>query len=216
MMHIPITRILAAFAIIGLCALALLRGWDIVRFSVAEANLGSDENRSKTLHPWLNVPGLAFAARQSALSAVVEWSDKSAAIRRRDEQMEILAVRPLSPDYWLLLSDMRLVTGEDPNKVVQALDISALIGSNEGYLMDQRGMFAVSIWEMLPLEAKQRGARDIAAIKLSDIQKGRFREILSEKSDSVREDIKHNLKADRKSTRLNSSHIQKSRMPSSA
>jgi hypothetical protein len=181
--------------IIGLCALALMRGWDIVWFSIAEARLGPDEKRWEALSPWMNIPGLAYSARVSALSTVNDWNDKSAALARRDEEIEILAARPLSADFWLLLSDMRQIAEEDPSKVVEALTISMLIGPNEGYLMAQRGTFAVSIWEMLPPEAKQRGAKDLAAIQLSDIQKGRLRAVLSEKSESVREDIENNLKA---------------------
>ena len=70
-----------------------------------------------------------------------------------------------------------------------------LIGRNEGYLMVERGLFAVSIWEMLPSEIKQRGVRDLATIQLSDIQKRRLQTLLSKKSENVREDIENNLKA---------------------
>ncbi len=194
-MRVPIARIIVSLAIITLCALALLRGWDIVRFGIAEARLGADEKRGDALRPWMNVPGLTYSARVSALSTVNDWNAENAALARRDEEIEILAVRPSSADFWLLLSDMRQIVGDDPSLVVEALAISTLIGPNEGYLMAQRGMFAVSIWEILPPEAKQRGARDIAAINLSDIQKGKLREFLSEKSEGVREDIRNHLSA---------------------
>lgn len=189
-----LARMLVAIAIIGLCGLAVLRGSDIVRFSIAEALLNSDANRYDALRPWLNVPGLSYSARISALSTVNDWIDKSAVVARRDQEIEILAVRPLSADFWLLLADMRQIAGDDPSNVVEALAMSTLIGRNEGYLMAERGLFAMSIWEMLPAEAKLRGARDLAAVQLSDIQKERLQTLLSDKSENIREDIQSNLK----------------------
>lgn len=187
-------RTLVAIALIGLCGLAMLRGSEIVRFSIVEMNLGSDENRFEALRPWMNVSGLAYSARISSLSTVNDWNDKVAIFARRDQEIEILAVKPLSADFWLLLADMRQIVGDDSSKVMVALTMSTLIGRNEGYLMAERGLFAISIWEMLPAEAKQRGARDLATIQLSDIQKVRLQTLLSEKSENVREDIESNLK----------------------
>jgi hypothetical protein len=187
------SRMLVAIAVIGLCGLAMLRGSQIVRFSIAEALLDSDVNRYNALRPWLNVPGLAYTARTSALSTVNDWNDKSAVFARRDQETEILTVKPLSADFWLLLADMRRIAGDDPSEVVDALTMSMLIGRNEGYLMAERGLFAMSIWEMLPPEIKQRGARDLAMTQLLDIQKRRLQTLLSEKSEHVREEIKNDF-----------------------
>jgi hypothetical protein len=184
---------LVAIAIIGLCGLAMLRGLEIVRFSMAEALLDSGVNRYDVLRPWLNVPGLAYSARTSALSTVNDWNDKSAVFARRDQETEILTVKPLSADFWLLLADMRRIAGDDPSRAVEALTMSMLIGRNEGYLMAERGLFAVSIWENLPPEMKQRGARDLAMTQLSDIQKRRLQTLLSEKSEHVREEIENDF-----------------------
>ena len=190
-----IVRSLVSIAFIGLCGLTVLRAADIVRFGIAEEGLSATENRFERLRPWLDVPGLAYEARLAALPSVSDWKDKAAVVTRRDQESAVLAVRPLAADFWLLLADMRQIAGDSPSKVVQALTMSTLVGRNEGYLMPRRGMFAVSSWEILPGEARQRGAQDLVASDLSNDAIDALRTLLSTKSEDIRADIAMHLKA---------------------
>ena len=193
-MRARIGRILVALVVIGLCGLAMLRGWEIVRFSLTETRLGADDNRAEILRPWINVPGLAFAARQASLATIVDWSDKNTSLRRRDEEAEILLTRPLSPDYWFALSVMRQSVGEDSARIVDALQMSMLLGPNEGYLMVPRGTFALSIWNILPIETKRHSAKDLASMRLTELDKTQIRTVLSKMPESERDDIENYLR----------------------
>src|SRR5258707_8179355 len=135
-------RILTTLVVVGLCGPAVFRGWDIVRFwianSIADEDLGPTESEIEALHPWVAVSGLAFSARETSLPYVRDRNDPDQTAKRRDGEIEILAVRPLSSEYWLWLSDMRLLTGAPVSKVAEALAFSALTGANEHDIMVQR------------------------------------------------------------------------------
>jgi hypothetical protein len=190
-----IARILTASAFIFMCVPVICSGWNIANYSVASIGLDSSENHTEVLQPWTYVSGLAFSARDASLTAVIDWDDEKQTIKRRDEEAEILAIRPLSSEYWLLLSDMRFITGEASNKMVEALNLSILTGPNEGRLMFQRGKFGVLHWEALPPEFQKRAATDLASSRLSEAQISSVQKALSGKTEKVRQEVRTALEA---------------------
>lgn len=188
-------RLLTAFVVIGLCAVAVSRGWHIVRFNIADA--GFDGDQTQSLRPWAAVSGLAFFARESSLTAFTDLDDEENLLKRRDEQTEILSVRPLSSKYWLALSEMRLFTKEPTSKVVEAFELSELTGSHEGDLMFLRGVYGMTHWEILPPNMHKQIATDLVATTtpLTDDQKTALLKAVSEKTEFVRQDIRTVLQA---------------------
>jgi hypothetical protein len=165
------------------------QGVGIVQFSTAKS-------KSVPLEPWSAVPGLAFAVQEATLTSVDDSSDDKAFQVRRDELAQILAIRPLSSYYWLQFAEARIETHEDLAKVVDALELSVITGPNEDYVMMQRGMFGVWVWERLPSEERDRTAADLAASRISDEKKVAWLwETLSEKTEQVRQEIRAALKA---------------------
>jgi hypothetical protein len=202
-LRVRIVRILTAVAVVTICVLAMSRGWDIVRYSLAEATSGTSEDRSESVQPWNSISGLAFTVRESSLPVVVDWNDERQIVKRRDAETELLTVRPLSSQYWLLLSDMRAITGERPAKVAAALELSLLTGPNEGSIMFQRGKFGISQWEFLPADLQNRVAADLVAAevqnraagflavdRLSNEQITGLRNVISDKPEKIRQNIR--------------------------
>ena len=183
-----VTWFLTAVLVVVCCALTMSHGWAIVRYSMAEA--GPDAMR-----PWFDVAGVAFAARENALTVVDDLSDTQKTRRRREEITEMLSVRPLSSDYWLSLAKMRQATGEGSSKVLEALELSGLIGPNEGIVAVHRGLFGVWQWQTLPPELRNQAARDLTASRLSDHEAAWLKAELSRKPDVVREEIRTGLQA---------------------
>lgn len=177
-----------ALLILGLCVPTLIRGWDILWFSRAEAN------REDT-RPWVGVSGLTFSALESSLTALTDTADKAQVAKRRDEITEVLSMRPLAAEYWLTLAETRVIGGEALSKALDALTLSILTGRNEGYLISQRGIFGVSHWEILPFDVRSRAISDLAVRPLSDRNTERVRAILAGKAPDVRQDIRAALQA---------------------
>ena len=132
------------------------QGFDVIRYAIA----GS---KPEAARPWADVTGLAFSAREYALTPVDDSSDDRTIQKRRDELADMLAVRPLSSLYWLQLAIARVDTHEGVAKVVEALDLSSVTGRNEGYMVTERGMFGIWRWEVLLPEAHERAAKDLVA-----------------------------------------------------
>lgn len=84
-------------AVVGLCAWPVWKGVDVTRFAMA----GSEP---EAVRPWVDVPGVAFAAREDALTSINDSSDDQTIRKRRDEIAEILAIKPLSSYYWIQLA----------------------------------------------------------------------------------------------------------------
>jgi hypothetical protein len=59
-------HILTALAVVGVGMLALLRGSDVVRFSMAQEEIGTSTDPG-AFRRWVDVPGLAFSARDASL-----------------------------------------------------------------------------------------------------------------------------------------------------
>ena len=60
-------RLLTAIALIGICGFAVARGWGIVHFSLAMANINSSEKRAEITATWAAAPDVASAALRAEL-----------------------------------------------------------------------------------------------------------------------------------------------------
>jgi hypothetical protein len=188
MMRPRIIRLLTALAVIGVCGWPVWQGLNMIRFAMADS-------QPEAVYPWLNVSGLAFAAREDALTSVDDSSDDKTVRKRRDELAGILAIRPLSSRYWLKLAEARIEAHEVLAKVINALELSVITGPNEGYMITQRGLFGIWQWEVLPPELQNRAIADLvarqnsSANQISDAKMAWLRATLSEKTEQVRREI---------------------------
>ena len=189
-------RFLTALAVLCICASAVYRGSDIVRFALADAGLGQDGKSADADRPWVNVPGLAFSAQESLFKGEADAGDQKGAGKQREEVADILAVRPLSSEYWLALSEKRLATGEPISKVAEAFSLSVLTGADEDYVMSRRGVFGLVHWQALPGDIRQRAAADLAAVSLTMKNSDILRAALIEKTEKIRQDIRASLQAE--------------------
>jgi hypothetical protein len=101
----------------------------------------------------------------------------------------------LSSDIWLQLADSRIDAHDTPAKALEALELSAITGPNEGYMIMQRGLFGIWQWENLPPEAQLRAINDLMTTQISDAKSSWLRTTLSEKTGPVREEIRAALQA---------------------
>ena len=181
-------RFWTAIAMIGICALSIGRGLSIVHFSLAMMNIGSSESRTQTIHTWAAIPGIASAALQPQLTEKINPSDLKAANSRREALSAMLSIKPLSSMDWLLLSGMQQITDQPMDQVFGSLMLSMMTGPNEGYVMADRGIFGVSLWEVLSPDLKRRAAMDLSADEVLD--NGKFRAVLSTKSKGVQNELR--------------------------
>jgi hypothetical protein len=88
---------------------------------------------------------------------------------------------------------MEFATAQRMDDVLDALTLSALTGPNEGYIMVERAMFGLSIWEDLPPDLKRRVAVDLTAEK--DPWNPRFKAVVSSTPAGVRDELRTALLA---------------------
>jgi hypothetical protein len=150
-------RLLTSFFIILLCGFAIFRGWHIVHFVETRADLLSH----RTL-PRPQFPGLESLALQTSLEGTGNAHDLAAARRRRGTLARLLSIKPLSPRAWLELAGLRLITGEPFVRVLRALEMSWIVGPNEGSIMMERALFGLLDWRALPRNAQGRTLKDLA------------------------------------------------------
>jgi len=181
-------RLCTATAIIVICGFSVLRGWDIVHFSISLANIGTVEKRAAIANSWSVVPGVAAAALQAELKEQINTSDPTAANRRREALVAILSIEPLSSVNWLSLSGMQLVTDQPMEQVLGSLELSMVTGPNEGYLIVERGILGVSLWESLSPYLKKRVAVDLAKGEIAGNE--RFRAVVSAQPEPVRNELR--------------------------
>ena len=70
-----------------------------------------------------------------------------------------------------------------------------LTGPNEGYVMAERGIFGVSLWESLPPDLKSRVVIDLARAEIEPKEKERFRTVLAGQPVGVRNELREALLA---------------------
>ena len=193
-------RLLTAFAIIGLCAFAVIRGWSIAHFAEERARLASSQGEVGGVGRWIGVPGLTGAALETSLAHMPGASDFDGARERAESLAALLSVRPLSSENWLSFAGMRLVTAQPYKEVLAALSMSSVTGPNEGRVMWQRGIFGLLLWQALPPEARRRTIGDLAgAIRETSVGDGEMRVakiVLSAKSAEARSQISDLLRAE--------------------
>ena len=193
-------RLVTAIAMIVICGFSVAQGWRIVHFSLAMENIDSSEKRAEIINTWTAVPGLASRAMRADLTDAINPSDPKAANRRRAALSAILSIKPLSSIDWLSLSGMQLVTEQPMRQVLESLKLSTLTGPNESYVMAERAIFAVSLWDVLSPDLKSRVALDLAPLISSrtpaeGAETGKFRAILSAEPEQVRTELREALLA---------------------
>jgi hypothetical protein len=179
-------RLWTAIALIGLCGFSVARGWGIVHFSLAMANIDASETRAEIINTWSSAPGVGSAALRAGLTEKINISDPKAANSRREAFSSILSIDPLSAVDWLSLSGVQLVTDQPMEQVFASLELSMVTGPNEGYVMTDRGIYGVSLWERLSPDLKRRVAIDLAAGEITT----ESRTFLSAQPEQVRNELR--------------------------
>jgi hypothetical protein len=163
MMRVTI-RLLTAIVLIVVCGVAVAQGWGIVRFFLASMNIVSSEKRARIADAWRATSGITSTALNDELADETGQSDIIAAYRQRDLLSALLSIKPLSSMDWLSLSRAELMTHQSMEDVFGSLELSMLTGPNEGYVMGERAVFALSLWDRLPADLKRHVAVDVAAM----------------------------------------------------
>jgi hypothetical protein len=197
-MRVREIRFLTALVVIGLCLFGIARGWEIVRFRIAEAGLRTDGNPRELLGRWADVSGVASSALEASLPGASDPGDRQAAQRQLGQLAEILSLRPLSSTHWLSLSGTRFVLGQPTNKVIGALILSSMTGPNEGQIMLQRGAFELSLWELLSPELQKRALVDIAETlrlftQLQAADRNNLKTVVASRTEDVRQTVRSQL-----------------------
>jgi hypothetical protein len=184
-------RFWTAIAFIGVCGFSITRGWSIVHFSLATANIDIFENPAEVINPWTAVPDVASAALQTELKEEINLSDPKAANDRRETFSLILSIKPASSLDWLSLSGLRWATHQPMEQVLGSLKLSMLTGPNEGYVMAERGIFGVSLWDSLSPDLRRGVVSDLAGAEMNQ----KFRTVLSKQPVSVKNELREALLA---------------------
>jgi hypothetical protein len=175
------------------CGFAMMRGWGIVEFVVAQRSLNANSALSDTLREWIDVPGVAGAARQALLARAQSGDARIDAGMRSEELVRLLEARPLASIDWLSLAGMRVVAAAPREEILSALTMSRISGPNEGAVMVQRGIFGLLQWEVLPEIVRSQAARDLAgamvAGSVTDGALSVIRGVVAAKPDKTRVEI---------------------------
>jgi len=193
-------RLLTAVVIIGICGFAVARGFGIVHFSVAMANVDSPERRTEIANTWRFVAEVAPTALRAELTDQVDPSNQRAADRQRQTVSALVSIKPMSSYSWLSLSGLQLITDQPMEQVFDSLELSMLTGPNEGYVMGERAVYAVSLWERLPADLKNHATLDVASMMhprtpAEGQEVGKFQAALATEPDWVRNELRQALVA---------------------
>src|SRR6516225_2487326 len=188
-------RLLTTIALIVIGGMAVAQGWGIVRFFLASTNIVSAEKRARTADAWRATSGIISTALNDELVDETSQSDIIAAYRQRELLSAILSIKPLSSGNWLALSKAELMTHQPIEDVFRSLELSMLTGPNEGYVMGERAVFAIPLWERLPADLKRHAATDVAAMMFPRTPAeggmlGKIRAVLAAQPDRVRNEIR--------------------------
>jgi hypothetical protein len=187
------TRLWTAIVVITICGLALTQGFSVLHFSVALANVDPAETRAKTMGAWTSVPGVASTARKTELADTFDPADWKASNQRRDQLSALLAIKPLSSTDWLAFSGMQLTTAQPRPQILGSLLLSWVTGPNEGYVMAERGVFGLTLWDILSPDLRARVTADVAKAEIGESAK--FRAVLSAKPEAVKIEVRNALLA---------------------
>jgi hypothetical protein len=193
-------RLWTAVVIIGICGFSVARGLDIVHFSIAMAKVDSPETRAEIVNTWRFSPEVAQTALRAELNDQIDPSDQKAAGRRRQTLATLVSIKPMSSTSWLSLSGLQLITDQPMEQVFDSLEMSMLTGPNEGYVMGERAVYAVSLWERLPTDLKRHAGLDVASMMYPRTpaegeEVGKLRAVLATEPDWVRNEQRDALVA---------------------
>src|SRR5262245_15607526 len=181
-----------AIAVIAFCGFAAVSSWNILQFSLAARHVA--KNKPSEARAWVDVAGVAASAWQVELNNKIDPFDPIPANNRREVLSELLAIKPLSPYHWLILSGLDFTTDQQMGDVLDTLALSALTGPNEAYVMAERGIFGLLLWENLPPDLKRRVTADFTAERIDE--KPNFRSTVNGKSQEVRNELRTALLAE--------------------
>jgi len=188
-------RLLTAVVLIGICGLSVARGLGIVHFSLATASIDSPERRADIANRFSSAPDVASRALQVDLANSIDPSDQKGANRRRQTLTALVSIKPMASYDWLLLSGLQFVTDQPMEQVFDSLELSMLTGPNEGYVMGERAVFAVSLWERLPADLKSHVAIDVAGMMFprtpeEGAEVGKLQAVLATQPEWVRNELR--------------------------
>lgn len=183
-------RFWTAMAVIGICVFSVTHGWRIVHFSLATENIDVFE-WAEVIDTWTAVPEVASAALREKLKEEINIADPKAANGRGETFSSILSIGPSSSLGWLSLSGLRWATHRPMEQILGSLKLSMLTGPNEGYVMAERGIFGVSLWESLSPDLKRGVATDLARAEMNQ----KFPTVLSKQPVSVKNELRDALLA---------------------
>jgi hypothetical protein len=184
-------RLLTAITLIVISGVAVAQGWGIVRFFLASTNIVSAEKRARVADAWRATSGITSTALKDELADETSRSDIIAPYHRRELLFAILSIKPLSSMDWLSLSKAELMTHQPMEDVFGSLELSMLTGPNEEYVMAERGIYGVSLWQRLSPDFKRRVAADLAVDEYPDILK--IRAFVSAQPEEVRIELREAL-----------------------
>jgi hypothetical protein len=184
-------RLLTASALIVVSGVAVAQGWGIVRFFLAGMNIVSSEKRARIGDASRATSGVTSTTLKDELADETDRSDIIAPYHRRELLSAILSIEPLSSIDWLSLSKAELMTHQAMEDVFRSLELSMLTGPNEGYVMGERRIYDVSLWERLSPDLKRRVANDLAVGEIND--SGKFRAVLSAQPEDVKNELRDAL-----------------------
>jgi hypothetical protein len=186
-------RFLTVVIVALACGWTVAQGFGLVRY-YASARAASDDAARRALQEnWRGNTGVSTLALSAALRNAVNPADVNELNKRHDLLSALLAVKPTASQSWLALAAVRNSLGMPPAGVVEAFDMSALTGPNEGAMMFQRSLFGLLLWERLDTEAQARSVLDLCGLTVFD--PGRFRLVLATKSVDVRGEIQNRLQS---------------------
>jgi len=185
--------------LIGLCAVAITGGSNLLRFVTLVSPLGSENYRE-----WVGVPGVTTAALHAALRATAAARGAKPLHEHIELLTELLTVQPLSASAWASRAGQEFAITGSAKEALTALTMSAITGPNEGAVMWQRGIVALLEWEALPPAARQRAIADLSRViamgATDDNGLNEVRTVLAAKSPAVHMQIKSMLIDERVTT----------------
>jgi hypothetical protein len=184
-MRPPASRAATALAVIAICAFAMVAGAAIARGGLSELGPALTD---ASFQRWTVDPALASFAR-----------DLVPADAGRAALADVLARRPLSSIAWLRLARAELAAGTPSAAVTRVFVMSVLTGPDEGYVMAQRALLGIALWEALSPDIRGHIAADLAGtfIPLTEAEKDAYRAALAGKTEAVRGEIRDALVAAR-------------------
>jgi hypothetical protein len=181
-------RLLTAIALTVMSGIAVAQGWGIVRFFLAGIDIVSSEKRARIGDASRATSGVPSTILNDELADEINRSDIIAPYHRRELLSTILSIEPLSSMDWLSLSRAQLMTHQSMDDVFGSLELSMLTGPNEEYVMAERGIYGVSLWQRLSPDLKRRVAADLAVDEYPDILK--IRAFVSAQPERVRSELR--------------------------